>query len=98
MATRIAFSSTPAPCTRRVPVERSTSEPVAPGTCSTAELTFAAQLAQKFGRPDYAVLNSTTQYKKVRPVNFSPEVEEWERRWVGAGAVITARLRYFRGG
>ena len=54
---------------------------------STAECdAFVAQLAQKFGLDDYAVLYSTTEYKKVRPVYFSPEVEEWERRYVRAGA------------
>jgi DNA-binding Lrp family transcriptional regulator len=51
---------------------------------STAECdAFVAQLAKTHGLADYAVLYSVTEYKKVRPVYFSPEVEEWERRWVG---------------
>ncbi len=43
---------------------------------------FVAQLARTHGLDDYAVLYSTTEYKKVRPVYFSPEVEEWDRKYV----------------
>ena len=43
---------------------------------------FVAQLARTHGLDDYAVLYSSTEYKKVRPIYFSPEVEEWDRRWV----------------
>jgi DNA-binding Lrp family transcriptional regulator len=50
---------------------------------STAECdTFVAQLARTYGIEDHAVLYSTTEYKKVRPVYFSPDVEDWERRFI----------------
>ena len=54
---------------------------------STAECdAFVAQLARTHGLDDYAVLYSTTEYKKVRPVYFTPNVEDWERRYVGTVA------------
>jgi DNA-binding Lrp family transcriptional regulator len=43
---------------------------------------FVAQLAETHGTRDYALLYSTTEYKKIRPTYFSPDVEEWERRFV----------------
>lgn len=43
---------------------------------------FVAQLARTYGLDDYAVLYSTQEYKKVRPVYFTPDVAAWERRFV----------------
>ena len=49
---------------------------------STAECdAFVAQLARTYGIQDHAVLYSTTEYKKIRPVYFTPDVAEWERRF-----------------
>ncbi|TAK66099.1 MAG: Lrp/AsnC family transcriptional regulator [Dehalococcoidia bacterium] len=43
---------------------------------------FVAELAQRHGLADHAVLYSTTEYKKVRLSYFTPEFEEWERAHV----------------
>jgi|CXWL01.1.fsa_nt_gi DNA-binding Lrp family transcriptional regulator len=40
---------------------------------------FVAELAARHGLDDFAVLYSTTEYKKVRLAYFTPEFEEWER-------------------
>ena len=47
---------------------------------------FVAQLAQTHALNDYAVLYSTQEYKKVRPVYFTPEIAAWERRFLPAAA------------
>jgi DNA-binding Lrp family transcriptional regulator len=47
---------------------------------------FVAQLAQTHALDDYAVLYSTQEYKKVRPVYFTPEIAAWERRHAPAAA------------
>jgi DNA-binding Lrp family transcriptional regulator len=39
---------------------------------------FVAELARTHGLDDYAILYSSTEYKKVRPIYFSPEVEAWD--------------------
>ncbi len=41
---------------------------------------FVAQLAERHGLGDYAVLYSTAEFKKVRLAYFTPEIEAWERR------------------
>jgi DNA-binding Lrp family transcriptional regulator len=41
---------------------------------------FVAQLAERHGLADYAVLYSTAEFKKVRLAYFTPEIEAWERR------------------
>ncbi len=43
---------------------------------------FVAELARAHGLDDYAVLYSSSEYKKARPIYFSPEVEAWGRRYV----------------
>lgn len=43
---------------------------------------FVAQLAERHKLRDYAVLYSTTEYKKIRLAYFTPEFEEWEARFV----------------
>jgi DNA-binding Lrp family transcriptional regulator len=43
---------------------------------------FVAQLARAQALDDHAVLYSTEEYKKVRPVYFTPEIGEWERRFL----------------
>jgi DNA-binding Lrp family transcriptional regulator len=48
---------------------------------------FVEELAQRHGLDDYAVLYSTTEFKKVRLAYFTPEFDEWERRHVGAREV-----------
>ncbi|MBI5285843.1 MAG: Lrp/AsnC family transcriptional regulator, partial [Chloroflexi bacterium] len=54
---------------------------------STAECdAFIAQLARDHGLDDYAVLYSTKEYKKVRPVYFSPAEAAWEQRYLAQGA------------
>jgi DNA-binding Lrp family transcriptional regulator len=48
---------------------------------------FVAQLAETYGIADHAVLYSTKEFKKIRAVYFTPDVAEWERRYVrGDGA------------
>jgi len=46
---------------------------------------FVKQLSAEHGLDDYAVLYSTTEYKKVRLAYFEPAFEEWERAHVTAG-------------
>jgi DNA-binding Lrp family transcriptional regulator len=54
---------------------------------STAECdAFVEQLAARHGLSDHAVLYSTKEYKKVRPVYFTPDVADWERRHMPVGA------------
>lgn len=43
---------------------------------------FVRELSEQHHLDDYAVLYSTTEYKKVRLEYFSPAFEEWERRYV----------------
>jgi DNA-binding Lrp family transcriptional regulator len=45
---------------------------------------FVAQLARAHALSDYATLYSTQEYKKVRPVYFTPEIESWEREHLHA--------------
>lgn len=40
---------------------------------------FVAELAERHGLDDFAVLYSTTEYKKIRLEYFTPAFEEWER-------------------
>jgi DNA-binding Lrp family transcriptional regulator len=40
---------------------------------------FVRQLSKKHGLDDYAVLYSTTEFKKVRLAYFTPEFDAWER-------------------
>ncbi len=40
---------------------------------------FVAGLARTHGIEDHAVLYSTVEYKKVRPVYFTPDIAAWER-------------------
>ncbi|MBI2724216.1 MAG: Lrp/AsnC family transcriptional regulator [Chloroflexi bacterium] len=49
---------------------------------------FVAELAEKHGLNDVAVLYSTTEYKKVRLAYFTPAFDEWERAHLSA-AVAT---------
>jgi DNA-binding Lrp family transcriptional regulator len=54
---------------------------------STAECdAFIAKLARDHDLDDYAVLYSTKEYKKVRPVYFSPAEAAWEARFLRQGA------------
>lgn len=43
---------------------------------------FVAELSQRHDLPDYAILYSTTEFKKIRLEYFSPAFEEWERTFV----------------
>jgi DNA-binding Lrp family transcriptional regulator len=43
---------------------------------------FVKELSKRHALDDYAVLYSTTEYKKVRLAYFTPEFEEWEREHV----------------
>lgn len=43
---------------------------------------FVAQLAEQHGLDDFAVLYSTTEFKKIRLAYFTPEFEAWEREHV----------------
>jgi DNA-binding Lrp family transcriptional regulator len=43
---------------------------------------FVRELSERHGLDDYAVLYSTTEYKKVRLAYFTPEFDEWERAHV----------------
>jgi DNA-binding Lrp family transcriptional regulator len=45
---------------------------------------FVAELSKRHQLDDYAVLYSTTEYKKIRLAYFTPEFEAWEREHVGA--------------
>jgi siroheme decarboxylase len=47
---------------------------------------FVKELAKRHELADYAVLYSTTEYKKVRLAYFTAEFEEWERRNVAEHA------------
>ena len=50
---------------------------------STAEVdAFVEQLAKTYGIADHAVLYSTREFKKIRAVYFTPDVAEWERRFI----------------
>lgn len=40
---------------------------------------FVAELAERHGLDDFAVLYSTTEYKKIRLEYFTPAFDEWER-------------------
>ncbi len=50
---------------------------------------FVAELAQRHGLADHAVLYSTTEYKKVRLSYFTPEFDEWERAHVRAKSEVS---------
>jgi DNA-binding Lrp family transcriptional regulator len=43
---------------------------------------FVAALAERHALDEYAVLYSTTEYKKVRLAYFTPEFEQWEQQFV----------------
>jgi len=43
---------------------------------------FVEQLAEMYGIADHAVLYSTKEFKKTRAVYFTPDVAEWEQRFV----------------
>jgi DNA-binding Lrp family transcriptional regulator len=43
---------------------------------------FVRELSGRHGLDDYAILYSTTEYKKVRLAYFTPEFDEWERAHV----------------
>lgn len=43
---------------------------------------FVVELSQRHELRDYAILYSTTEFKKVRLEYFSPAFEEWERAYV----------------
>jgi DNA-binding Lrp family transcriptional regulator len=43
---------------------------------------FVAQLSKEHGLDDFAVLYSTTEFKKIRLAYFTPEFDEWEKRHV----------------
>jgi DNA-binding Lrp family transcriptional regulator len=45
---------------------------------------FVKELSKRHALDDYAVLYSTTEYKKIRLAYFTPEFEEWERAHVHA--------------
>ncbi len=47
---------------------------------------FVADLSKRHGLDDFAVLYSTTEYKKIRLAYFTPEFEEWERANVRAAS------------
>lgn len=47
---------------------------------------FVAQLAKQHGLDDFAVLYSTTEFKKIRLAYFTPEFEAWERAHIGPRA------------
>jgi DNA-binding Lrp family transcriptional regulator len=51
---------------------------------------FVEELAARHGLKDYAVLYSTTEYKKVRLAYFTPAFDEWERQHVAAAAAEVA--------
>jgi DNA-binding Lrp family transcriptional regulator len=51
---------------------------------------FVAELAQRHGLDDVAVLYSTTEYKKVRLAYFTPAFDEWERQHLRAAAAAEA--------
>ncbi len=44
---------------------------------------FVAQLAREHKLDDFAVLYSTTEFKKIRLAYFTPEFAEWETQHVG---------------
>jgi siroheme decarboxylase len=43
---------------------------------------FVKDLSARHGLDDYAILYSTTEFKKIRLAYFTPEFEEWERMYV----------------
>jgi hypothetical protein len=47
---------------------------------------FVADLSKRHGLDDFAVLYSTTEYKKIRLAYFTPEFEAWEQKHVGPRA------------
>jgi DNA-binding Lrp family transcriptional regulator len=49
---------------------------------------FVKELSKRHALDDYAVLYSTTEYKKVRLAYFTPEFEEWEREHVAEAAGV----------
>jgi DNA-binding Lrp family transcriptional regulator len=57
---------------------------------STAECdAFVEELARAHALREHAVLYSTTEYKKIRAVYFTPDVAEWERTFVRGTATQT---------
>ncbi len=50
---------------------------------------FVAELAREHGLDDFAVLYSTTEYKKIRLAYFTAEFDTWERRHLQAGGATT---------
>jgi DNA-binding Lrp family transcriptional regulator len=53
---------------------------------------FVAELAQRHHLEDYAVLYSTTEYKKIRLAYFTPEFDEWERKHLREPLPVRAGL------
>jgi DNA-binding Lrp family transcriptional regulator len=51
---------------------------------------FVKELSKRHDLGDYAVLYSTTEYKKVRLAYFTPEFDEWERANIGSTNVTEA--------
>jgi DNA-binding Lrp family transcriptional regulator len=51
---------------------------------------FVAQLAGEHKLDDFAVLYSTTEYKKVRLSYFTPEFGEWERQHLNEAVAVHA--------
>ena len=47
---------------------------------------FVAELAQRHALDDFAVLYSTTEYKKIRLAYFTPAFDQWERDHLPAAA------------
>lgn len=47
---------------------------------------FVTELSQRHELPEYAILYSTTEFKKIRLEYFSPAFEEWERRFITTDA------------
>jgi hypothetical protein len=53
---------------------------------------FVAELAHRHHLEDYAVLYSTTEYKKIRLAYFTPEFDEWERKHLREPLPVRAGL------
>jgi len=49
---------------------------------------FVKQLAKEHGLDDFAVLYSTTEYKKIRLAYFTPEFHAWEQEHVTVAARV----------
>ncbi len=49
---------------------------------------FVKQLAAEHQLDDYAVLYSTTEFKKIRLAYFMPDMDDWERRFVAPNEAV----------